>query len=75
MARDRGKQLNHFGETMPTTHSGFIIQSDRPGGDFELVVADPVNARLAHCRRNNEDPELSWVGPQYFGGGSSMASR
>jgi len=53
---------------MPTTHSGFMIQSNRASGDFELVVADRVNARLAHCRRNNEAPELSWVGPQYFGG-------
>jgi hypothetical protein len=55
---------------MPTTHSGFMVQSNRASGDFELVVADRANARIAHCRRNNEDPELSWIGPRYFGVGT-----
>jgi hypothetical protein len=59
---------------MPTTHSGFMIQSNRAGGYFELVVADPANARMAHCRRNNEDPELSWIAPQYFGVGTVRGS-
>jgi len=55
---------------MPTTHSGFMIQSNRGStGDFELVVADLANDRLAHCRRNNDDPDLAWLGPRFFGTG------
>ena len=32
---------------MPTTHSSFMTQSSRESGDFELVVADLANARIA----------------------------
>jgi hypothetical protein len=60
VARDPGEIVEEvIEEPMPTTHSGFMIQSNRPSGDFGLVVADPANDRLAHCHRNNEDPELS----------------
>ena len=59
---------------MPTKHSGFMIQGNRrSGGHFELVVADLANERLAHSRRNIDDPELSWGGPRFFGTGKVHA--
>ena len=54
---------------MPTTHSGFMIQSTHGTvGNFELVVASPLGG-LAHCWRNNNAPGFPWIGPTYFGSG------
>src|SRR5918998_530996 len=54
---------------MPTSHSGFLLQSrngDR--SDFEFVIASPLGG-MAHCWRDNFDPMLSWHGPSLFGSG------
>ncbi|HEX2170917.1 MAG TPA: galactose oxidase-like domain-containing protein [Dehalococcoidia bacterium] len=57
---------------MPTSHSGFLIQSDQGGlGNFELVTSSRLGG-LAHCWRNNDDAALPWHGPAFFGSGEVL---
>ncbi|HEV2121413.1 MAG TPA: hypothetical protein VGW38_01390, partial [Chloroflexota bacterium] len=57
---------------MPTTHSGFMIQSTHGVvGNLELVVASPLGG-LAHCWRNNNAAGFPWIGPQFFGSGDIL---
>ncbi|HEX2036455.1 MAG TPA: galactose oxidase-like domain-containing protein [Chloroflexota bacterium] len=54
---------------MPTTHSGFLIQSTHGVvGNLELVVASPKGG-LAHTWRNNNAAGFPWIGPTFFGSG------
>ena len=57
---------------MPTTHSGFLIQSTQGAtGNFELVTPSPLGG-LAHCWRHNDDAALPWHGPTFFGSGDVL---
>ena len=54
---------------MPTTHSGFLIQSSfGTPGNFELVVPYPAGG-FAHFWRSNEGVPGPWNGPTRFGDG------
>jgi hypothetical protein len=54
---------------MPTTQSGFMIQSTYGGvGNLELVVPSRYGG-LSHCWRNNDTAGFPWVGPTAFGAG------
>src|SRR5687768_12647583 len=51
-------------------HSGCMIQSAfGQNGNFEIVFASPRGG-LSHFWRDNDAPDLAWVGPQLFGAGA-----
>ncbi|HET7770110.1 MAG TPA: hypothetical protein VFN74_15150, partial [Chloroflexota bacterium] len=57
---------------MPTTNSGFMVQSTHgTQGNLELVVASPMGG-LSACWRNGDDPAMPWIGPAYFGSGDVL---
>ncbi|CAA9246310.1 MAG: hypothetical protein AVDCRST_MAG77-1823 [uncultured Chloroflexi bacterium] len=59
---------------MPTTSSGFLIQSTHgTWGNLEVVVPRPLGG-LAHTWRDGDDPALPWVGPNYFGSGEVLGA-
>jgi hypothetical protein len=50
-----------------TAHGGFLVQSTSgTKGNFELVVPYSTGG-LAHYWRNNDDPNLPWIGPTIIG--------
>jgi len=59
---------------MPTTNSGFFIQSTfGTKGNFDAVFPGRTSG-LAHVWRDNDNPALPWSAPQFFATGTFSSS-